>query len=56
MAAITHYYTTTHLETEISIPTNNFVMSETANDVIAFDFMSELGESKKSERPREITK
>lgn len=43
LAAITHDCTTAHLETEISIPTNNFVMSEAANDVITFDFMSELG-------------
>lgn len=36
LAAIAHYYTTTHLETEFSIPTNNFVMSETVSGVIAF--------------------
>lgn len=53
LAAITHDCTTAHLETEILIPTNNFVMSETANDVIAFDFISELGRSKSSERSRE---
>lgn len=40
LAAITHYNTATHLETEFSIPTYNFVMSETVTDVNAFGFMS----------------